>query len=68
MKAIIPFVAGAIVALGAGWAGFPRVIYKSRPQPVDFSHQVHAEKAGTKCEDCHALRGDGSFLGHPHTR
>jgi menaquinone reductase, multiheme cytochrome c subunit len=65
MKAIIPFVAGAILALGAGWAGFPRVIYTSRQQPVDFSHQVHADKAGSKCEDCHALRGDGSFSGIP---
>ncbi|MBZ5620343.1 MAG: cytochrome c family protein [Acidobacteriia bacterium] len=65
MRAMIPFVAGAIVALGAGWAGFPHVIYKSRPQPVDFSHRVHADKAGAKCEDCHAFRGDGTFAGIP---
>lgn len=59
------FLAGVLIALGAGWAGFPRAIYKTRPQPVDFSHKVHAEKAGTKCEDCHALREDGTFAGVP---
>jgi len=59
------FLAGAVTALGAGWAGFPRVIYTSRPQPVDFSHKVHAEKAGSKCEDCHAFRDDGTFAGIP---
>lgn len=59
------FLAGALAALGAGWAGFPHVIYHSRPQPVNFSHKVHAEKAGAKCEDCHAFRGDGTFAGIP---
>ena len=61
----ILFLAGAVAALGVGWAGFPHVIYKSRPQPVDFSHKVHAEKAGNKCEDCHAFRDDGTFAGIP---
>jgi len=64
MKAL-PFVAGVLLALGAGWAGFPRAIYQTRPQPVDFSHRVHADKAGTKCDDCHALREDGTFAGLP---
>ena len=59
------FLAGALMALGVGWAGFPRAIYKSRTQPVDFSHKAHADKAGTKCDDCHALRADGSFAGVP---
>ena len=59
------FLAGALAALGAGWAGFPRAIYESRTQPVDFSHKVHAEKAGAKCDDCHAFRDDGSFAGAP---
>ncbi len=65
MRATIAFVAGAAVALSAGWAGFPHAIYKSRPQPVDFSHKVHADKAGAKCEDCHAFREDGTFAGIP---
>jgi menaquinone reductase, multiheme cytochrome c subunit len=65
MQGWIPFLAGAAVMFGAGWAGFPRIIYKSSPQPVAFSHKVHAEKAGSKCEDCHAIRNDGSYAGIP---
>lgn len=57
--------AGALAALGAGWAGFPRVIDKQTAQPVDFSHKAHADKAGSKCEDCHVLRDDGTFAGAP---
>jgi hypothetical protein len=65
LRGTILFLAGALAALGAGWLGFPRVLYRTRPQPVDFSHQAHAEKAGTKCDDCHSLRADGSFTGIP---
>ncbi len=65
MRAMIPFVAGAVAALSAGWAGFPHAIYRSRPQPVDFSHKVHADQAGAKCDDCHAFRADGTFAGIP---
>jgi hypothetical protein len=61
----LPFAAGLLVALGAGWIGFPRVIYKSVPQPVAFSHKVHADKAGAKCEDCHSFREDGTYAGMP---
>jgi len=61
----LAFAAGVLAALGAGWAGFPRAIYRAAPQPVEFSHKVHTEKAGTKCEDCHALREDGTFAGVP---
>jgi len=65
MRGKIVFLAGVAAALGLGWVGFPHVIYHSRPQPVNFSHKVHAEKAGSKCEDCHAFREDGSFAGIP---
>jgi hypothetical protein len=61
----ILFLAGAVTALAAGWSGFPRIIYKTQPQPVDFSHKVHADQAGQKCEDCHGFRDDGSFAGIP---
>jgi hypothetical protein len=61
----ILFFAGVLAALGSGWVGFPYAIYTSRQQPVSFSHKVHAEKAGTKCEDCHAFRDDGTFAGMP---
>jgi len=61
----IVFTAGMAVALAAGWAGFPRGMDRRVPQPVAFSHKVHAEKAGQACEDCHAFRADGSFAGIP---
>ena len=61
----ISFLAGIAIALGAGWVAFPRVIYRSTPQPVNFSHKVHADKAGAKCEDCHSFRADGTFAGLP---
>ena len=44
LRGTIVFLIGVLAALGAGWAGFPRVIYKTQQQPVDFSHQIHAEK------------------------
>lgn len=64
MRRVFPFAAGMAILLAAGWAGFPRAIYKSRPEPVDFSHKVHADQ-GQKCEDCHSLRADGTFAGIP---
>jgi len=59
------FAMGVLVALGTGWGAFSRIIYSRRPQPVDFSHRVHAETAGAKCEECHVLHEDGSFAGIP---
>ena len=50
LRGVILFLAGALAALGAGWLGFPRVIYKTSRQPVDFKHSLHAS---SKCEDCH---------------
>ena len=61
----IPFAAGLAIALAAGWVAFPRALYSSRPQPVNFSHKIHADKAGAKCSDCHSFREDGSFAGLP---
>ena len=63
LRGTIPFLCGLAIALGAGWVAFPHVIYRSQPQPVNFSHKVHADKAGTKCEDCHSFRDDGTFAG-----
>jgi Cytochrome c7 and related cytochrome c len=39
------------------------------PQPVAFSHRVHAEKAGLACEFCHAeaARGDAATLPRAET-
>ena len=65
ISATLPFAAGLLIALAAGWAAFPRAIYKTVRQPVNFSHKVHAEKGGQKCDDCHSFRADGSFAGVP---
>jgi hypothetical protein len=61
----IAFASGMLLALAGGWLVFPRVLYRTHPQPVDFSHKIHAEKAGAKCEDCHAFRDDGTYAGIP---
>ena len=50
----ILFLAGALAALTAGWRGFPVALYERVAQPVDFSHRIHADKAGAKCSGCHA--------------
>jgi menaquinone reductase, multiheme cytochrome c subunit len=61
----IIFLAGVLMALLAGWRGFPLILYQRAEQPVDFSHAVHQDKAGMKCADCHAFRDDGTFAGIP---
>jgi hypothetical protein len=61
----VPILLGVLASLCAGWIGFPRVIYQSRPQPVEFSHPIHARKAGMLCVDCHAPREDGTYAGVP---
>lgn len=59
------FTAGFAVMLAAGWIGFPRTLYKSEAQPLDFNHRIHKDKAAQKCSDCHALAADGTFAGTP---
>jgi hypothetical protein len=59
------FLAGLLAALVVGWGGFPSVRYQRVAQPVQFSHKIHADKAGAKCDDCHFLRQDGAFAGIP---
>jgi hypothetical protein len=59
------FALGFAGALAAGWIAFPRAAYEKQNQPVQFSHKVHRDKAGMKCEDCHAVREDGTFSGIP---
>jgi hypothetical protein len=59
------FTAGFAAMLAAGWVGFPRVLYQSAAQPLDFNHHVHQDKAAQKCADCHAISSDGVFAGTP---
>jgi hypothetical protein len=64
-RGILLFVAGLGTSLAAGWIGLPAVLYERTPQPVQFSHKTHSGTAGMKCEDCHAVRDDGTFSGIP---
>lgn len=59
------FLTGLLAVLAIGWRGFPPLMFRSMAQPVAFSHKIHADKAGAKCDDCHALREDGTFAGAP---
>lgn len=64
-RGAILFWLGVLAALGAGWRGYPHLLYQRVAQPVAFSHKVHTGQAGMKCEDCHSLRADGTFTGAP---
>jgi hypothetical protein len=63
------FVTGFAAMLAAGWAGLPAVLYTKTAQPLDFNHRVHTakDKGAMACQDCHAIRADGSFAGIPRT-
>jgi hypothetical protein len=65
-RGTILFAAGMATALSAGWLAFPRVLYQTKQQPIDFNHQAHIDKAGSKCADCHSLSADGRFSGIPN--
>jgi hypothetical protein len=65
-RGTILFFAGFAGMSFLGWFAFPRVLYRSAAQPVQFSHRLHTgDKGGMKCEDCHAVLADGSFSGIP---
>jgi menaquinone reductase, multiheme cytochrome c subunit len=66
MRGISFLVGGFILALLIGWFVFPRLLYSSEQQPLQFSHKVHAgEQAGIPCADCHTTAADGRFQGLP---
>jgi hypothetical protein len=68
-RTILAFVIGFGAALAAGWGAFPRILYEKKAQPFEFRHKTHAAKSGTaECNDCHALREDGTFAGLPATQ
>lgn len=66
MRLPLHFAAGLIASLVFGWFAYPRLIQRTEPQPLRFSHKTHTgEKGGMKCDDCHVLRADGTFSGVP---
>ncbi len=65
LRGLLTVLTGVAAALAVGWFVFPRVLYSTETQPVAFSHKVHTEKAGMKCDDCHSLDEAGVFHGVP---
>jgi menaquinone reductase, multiheme cytochrome c subunit len=64
----IVFGLGFTVALLIGWVAFPRALYISQEQPLDFFHKTHADKSGlTGCDSCHVIGSDGQYSGIPKT-
>lgn len=60
------FALGMAAALAGGWLAFPRALYRTVEQPLQFSHAVHVgESVGMACQDCHSLDEDGRFSGLP---
>ncbi|MBI3111566.1 MAG: cytochrome C [Ignavibacteriales bacterium] len=60
------FWSGFGVALVIGWLAFPRILYRSLEQPVQFSHAIHTgETVGMTCDGCHTFSNDGRFAGIP---
>lgn len=65
-RALLAFCCGLAPALAFGWAAFPKLLYVSAEQPLQYSHKVHVSEAvGLACDDCHGFRADGSFAGIP---
>lgn len=56
------FFSGFIIALIVGWVVFPNILFSQKAQPIKFSHVAHQDSG---CEDCHALRVDGTYTGIP---
>lgn len=59
------FLLGFFAAAIIGWVLFPKVLYSTQSQPIDFSHAMHVEEVDDGCASCHFLREDGSFSGAP---
>lgn len=58
----IAFFVGFILMLVIGWVVYPSFLYSEKAQPINFSHVAHQD---TPCEDCHAFRPDGTYVGIP---
>lgn len=62
IRGSLSFSLGLAVALGIGWIAFPRALYRTETQPLQFNHKLHSsDKVGSKCADCHTLGADGGF-------
>jgi hypothetical protein len=65
---VLLFLSGIALALIAGWAVFPKVLYVQKEQPLDFYHKTHSEKSGlATCDSCHVVAANGEFSGIPRS-
>jgi hypothetical protein len=64
-RTVLFFSIGFLLSLFLGWYIFPLVLYKSEPQPLEFSHNIHVEKNGMTCDNCHSIDAAGRFQGIP---
>lgn len=62
---ILFFIFGLVVSLVIGWVVFPKLLYSSKQQPIDFNHALHNDEVDEDCESCHFFRDDGSYAGVP---
>ena len=65
-KAVIAlFILGFALSLFVGWVLFPKILYKTKKQPIDFNHAIHIDEVDDSCNSCHFFREDGTFSGIP---
>ena len=65
-KGLILMLSGVLASLAIGWFAFPAALYKTEPQPMQFSHAIHTgEQNGMTCDMCHEFTENGSFKGIP---
>jgi hypothetical protein len=65
-KSVLLILAGIVLGAGTGWILLPLALYKTEPQPFQFSHRVHAgDQGGMTCDNCHEFSPDGRFNGIP---
>ncbi len=62
---VLFFSLGLIAALFVGWVIFPKLLYKTQKQPIDFNHSLHLDLVDDSCNSCHFFRDDGTFSGIP---
>lgn len=65
MRILIAFSFGLAGSLAFGWWGFPQLLYQQEPQPLQYNHKIHIEKASMECTGCHEVAADGQFTGIP---
>lgn len=62
---VLFFIAGFLASFFAGWIVFPKLLYSTKHQPIDFNHEMHMTIVSNGCESCHFFREDGTFSGVP---